>query len=373
MNEQKKLGLGSGIAICMGLIVATSCLVSLGQGFGLAGSDFIYALIIVVLLNSFVALSFSVIILIGSMFVFGVMGVFHLTTASTVPPEMIDPLITSAIGIVGLSALAFWLFIGVEFVIPVSKEMKNPGRNIPLSMIITLFVLLIIQSILGNGMLNYAGTEELPSADMPHIVYAERLFGRGGYIWMSIVTLFAAVSTLNTVLPTVGRIHQGMADEGMMPKFLRTVNRYNSPWVGMIIIVIAVLTMIMTGYVNTNGLIDMLLAGSCFWIASYIFTHLNVLVLRRRYPNAMRNNKLKLLGIPQVIGMIGCVYMIWNISDDMDARVMIYKIFGLLFAALAIFAWMWVRGKMKVYPFKPVYIGRMNIDRSINFDAKSSL
>jgi amino acid transporter len=465
MDEQKKkLGLGSGIAICMGLIVATSCLVSLGQGFGLAGNQFVYALIIVVILNSFVALSFSelnymmpnvtgglgqymlvglgpwasivanisayaitnvfgisveltmcgivlnglfpaiptvvytvivlgillvlnlfgidifakvqmfmVVILIGSMLVFGVMGVFHLTSAPVVTPEMIDPPITNAIGIVGLSALAFWLFIGVEFVVPVSKDMRNPRRNIPLAMIITLFALLIIQSILGNGMLQYVGTEGLLSEDMPHIAYAERLFGRAGYIWMSVVTLFAAVSTLNTVLPTVGRILQGMADEGMLPKFLRTVNRYNSPWVGMILIVAAVITMVLTGYVNTNGLINMLLAGSCFWIASYIFTHLNVLVLRRRYPNAMRNEKLKLLGIPQIIGMIGCVYMIWNISDDMDARMMIYKVFGILFVILAIFAWMWTRGKMKVDPWKPVYIGTMNIDRSIKIEAKSSL
>lgn len=56
---KKKLGLGSGIAVCVGLIVATSCLVSLGTGMGLAGKDFILSMVIVVILNIFIALSFG--------------------------------------------------------------------------------------------------------------------------------------------------------------------------------------------------------------------------------------------------------------------------------------------------------------------------
>ena len=41
---KKKLGLGSGVAICVGLIVATSCLVSLGTGMGSIGRWFIIPL-----------------------------------------------------------------------------------------------------------------------------------------------------------------------------------------------------------------------------------------------------------------------------------------------------------------------------------------
>jgi len=462
MNTEKKLGVASGTTICMGLIVATSCLVSLGQGFGLGGREFIFAMIIVAVLNSFVALSFSelnymmpnvtgglgqymlvglgpwssivsnvsayvipnifagaveltmcgivlnllfpiipipvysaavllalfilnlygvdifakvqaitVVLLIASMAVLGVIGLFRLGTGVPVTPEEVAPPVTGAIGIVGLSALAFWLFIGVEFIIPVSKDMKNPRRDIPLSMISALFILLIVQSVLGSGISNYIGTEELLSIEMPHITYAERLLGRAGFIWMSVVTLLATVSTLNTVLPMVGKILQGMSEEGMLPKFLGKTNKYRSPWVGMLLLVVFIFFMIFSGIVNTSGLIGMLLAGSCFWLASYVLTHLNVLVLRKRYPGAIRNKKLKLWGIPQIIGMIGSVFMIWNISPDMDDRIMIFKIFGVLFVIMALFAFGWVRSAMKAKPFEPTYIGQMNIDRSIK--VKSSL
>ena len=48
---KKKLGLGSGVAICVGLIVATSCLVSLGTGMGSIGRWFIIPLFAVMVLN----------------------------------------------------------------------------------------------------------------------------------------------------------------------------------------------------------------------------------------------------------------------------------------------------------------------------------
>ena len=58
MNE-KKLGLPSVIAVGVGLIVATSCLMSLGQGAGSLGISFIIAMVIACFVNIMTALSLS--------------------------------------------------------------------------------------------------------------------------------------------------------------------------------------------------------------------------------------------------------------------------------------------------------------------------
>ena len=42
--DEKKLGLGNVVSISVGLVVATSCLVSLGNGAGTLGSTFIFAM-----------------------------------------------------------------------------------------------------------------------------------------------------------------------------------------------------------------------------------------------------------------------------------------------------------------------------------------
>ncbi|MDR0863056.1 MAG: APC family permease [Oscillospiraceae bacterium] len=453
MKESKKLGLGSGVAVCMGLIVATSCLVSLGQGAGLSGKGFVLPLIIVAVLNSFIALSFSelhsmmpnaegglgqymlvglgpwasivsnlsayvlvsffalsvelsmcgivlngvfpmipapvfsigiivalfivnllgvdifakvqnitVALLIGSMSVLGILALLRLGTNASIPPSAMEVAPMRSFGdLISLSALAFWLFIGVEFVVPFSKNLKNPKRNVLLSMIIALAVLVVVQSILGAGMTNYVPLSQLQSSDMPHVLFAETMFGKAGGIWMTIVTVLASVSTVNTILPATGSILKGMADEKMAPSVFARVNKKNVPYGGMVLILVIVVGMIASGYVNSSGLINMLLAGSCFWLASYILTHLNVLVLRKRYPNATRNKKLMLGGIPQILGIVGNIYMIWNIAPDMNDKLLIFKLFFVLFAILAAGAFIWVGAVRKSKPFKPAQIDLYNI------------
>jgi amino acid transporter len=209
-------------------------------------------------------------------------------------------------------------------------------------------------------MTNYVTLEELASSPMPHMLFAEKVLGDFGKIWMGIITLLAGITTMNTVLPSTAKILQGMAEEKIVPKIFGRKNKKEVAYMGMILIVLADSLMIITGYTNSGSLITMVLAASCFWLTSYILTHACVLVLRKRYPNAPRNKKLTLLGIPQIIGIIGDIYMIWNISSNMDERLEIYKVFLILFAILALYAVIWVKTVMKTDLFKPVSLEKMN-------------
>jgi len=58
-KNDKKLGLGSVVSISVGLVIATSCLVSLGQGAGTIGVVFIGAMIFACLLNMTTVASLS--------------------------------------------------------------------------------------------------------------------------------------------------------------------------------------------------------------------------------------------------------------------------------------------------------------------------
>lgn len=448
MNANGKLGLGSAVAVCVGLIVATSCLLSLGMGVGLAGKSFIIPLFVVVILNGFIAISFAelhqlmpnveggvgqyslvgmgpvvslisnisayvitmifasaveiamcgmvlheffpqipavaisvavliiltivnlfgvdlfskvqnlvVFLLIGSMVILGIISFFKLGTGTVISAaEQTAPAITGVGGLMSLAAVAFWLFIGVEFIIPVAKDLKNPRRDVLLAMILGLVLLFVAQAVLGSGMTHYVKLDVLASDAMPHMVFAQALLGTVGKVWMGVITLLAGISTLNTVLASSARIVYGMAEEGMMPKVFTKVNKRNVPIMGLALMFIAVFLMVATGFTNSSGLTNIILAASCFWLLSYIFTHLNVLILRKRYPKMERNKKLILLGIPQIVGIIGNVFMIWNISSDMNSRIAIYKIFGILFIILIGYALVWVMGVMKVKPFEPVNI-----------------
>lgn len=458
MKGKEKLGLGSAVAICVGLILATSCLLSLGKGMGLAGSGFIVSLFIVLVLNGMLALSFGelhalmpngegglgqytlsalgpaasiisnisayvivsilacavemamcgivlnetflpmipapvisiilmtllglvnymgvdifskiqnivVILLIGSLILLGIISFFKLGTGTVITAsQKTPPAVTGISGIVSLSALAFWLFIGIEFIIPVANDLKNPKRDVTLAMILGISILFLVQSVLGIGMTNYVSLEELANSTMPHMVFAENLLGNYGLYWMAIITILAGVSTANTVFASVSRILSGMAENEMVPKVFAKKNKSNTPVVGLLFIVISDIFIVATGITNSSGLMNLLLAASCFWLTSYILVSSSVLVLRKRYPNRKeRNEKLTFKGIPQIACILGNLFMIWNIAEG-DDRIFIYKIFFGLFMLLLLYTVVWIKGVKKMSFFRCPDIDGISVNSSI--------
>jgi amino acid transporter len=200
-------------------------------------------------------------------------------------------------------------------------------------------------------MAHYVSYEALTTAEMPHMLFAENLLGRAGLLWMGFVSLLASISTANTLLCSVPHIISGMAKHAMFPEFLAIKNKYGVPVAAMGIMSLVMLTLVATSFALNAGLVNVLLAASCFWLTSYILVSLAVLVLRVRYPrHSGRNKKLTLFGLPQIVCIAGNIYMILHISDDPEARILIYKIFFVLLAALIAYAVVWLK-VVKKRPF----------------------
>jgi len=244
--------------------------------------------------------------------------------------------------VVSLAAVAFWLFIGVEFVVPLSPSIKNPRRNVGIAMTIALFVILAYNALLGHGMVNYVSYEELATDGLPHLLFAERLMGHTGVVWMAVVSILASVSTGNTVFNGVPTILAGMAKNLMVPRAFERKNRYGTPVLGLFLISGLVILLLALGLADSAGLVNLLLAASCFWILSYLLVSITVLVLRSRYPkHPGRDNRFRLAGIPQLFCIVLSVYMVWNIAEG-DDRIIIYRLFGVLGACLVAYAVVWV-------------------------------
>ena len=306
--EEKKLGLGSVIATGVGLVVATSCLLSLGIGAASIGITFIITMVIACVLNMLLALSvaelnavmpnltgglaqytlacmgpfITVIVMVGgylvcntvissveaamfgntlssvfpqfgisgniysgvlilvlivlnlkgvdmfakvqdfvafalifSLAVMGILGALHLGAGEEVSQAAV--LSCDFTDITGLCGLGFFLFIGIEYVIPISKEVKNARKNVPMGMIIGLLSILIMQSIMVIGFKNYTPWEELGKDATPHVLYGTMLLGKAGTVWMAVVSVLAVTSSVNTVISSLGYICYGMAMINLLP------------------------------------------------------------------------------------------------------------------------------------------------------------
>ena len=441
---EKKLGLGSVVSISVGLVIATSCLVSLGQGAGSLGVTFIGAMIVAMLLNMATVASLSELnalmpnitgglaqytlaalgpfptllsmvggylvcntmscgveasifsfavadttglkipsifytlvivvvllianlygvdmfakiqnvvafLLIGSLVGMGIIGMLGLGTGQKISQPY--ALNSSFKDVVSMTAVAFWLFIGAEYAIPVSKDVKNAKRNVPLGMILGLALICLMQAIMILGFHNYTDWGALADSPAPHLLYGYNLLGNFGKVWMTLVGALAVISTQNSTVNSLAAICQGMAKMNMMPQIFAKTNKHNVPWFGQVFVSVAIFGFAVASNNSSEGISFLILVGSVFWMVSYILAHVDVLVFRKRLPKAPRSFKLPGGPVIPVIGIVGTVYMIFNIYTDPHERLMIWLLTGVTFFVLAVYSVFWIRVKMKMPVFKSV-------------------
>lgn len=297
--------------------------------------------------------------MVGSLFIFGVIGVFRLgITDGIVQPAAIT---TSLKDIMPLCSVAFWLFIGSEFIVPLGKDMKNPKRNVPLSMCLSLIIMCIVQLLMAVGFKNYTPWSELASSDSPHVLLAVNMLGNVGRYWIIIVAIFAAVSTQNSIICSVSEICCGMAKIGLLPAIFQKKNKRGAPY--FVILLMGFLTIIIEASgISTGEQVSFLtLTCSLFWMLSYIVSHINVMVLRKRMKNVPRSYKTPFFPLTQVIGIAITVYMMYNISTDPTQRLNIYKLCFALFIGLFIYAFFWVKFKMKLPLLKHIGVHQVMV------------
>ena len=229
---------------------------------------------------------------------------------------------TTALSCVGS---AIWFFIGFEFACPMAEENRKPQRNIPLALILGLVTIYILDSLFALAAARYADPAALAGSATPQTVAAGAMLGPVGYGIMTLLTILASFTTANAYCAALPRMLYGMAREGLMPKvFLRISKRFRTPTVG--IAFTSVLMAFAVVYMGMNGTnadtVSTLISVACItWMISYAIAMIDVLVLRRRYPDYPRLWKAPAAKIVFPLGLIGVAYAIWTLSDYLPAAV----------------------------------------------------
>lgn len=296
-------------------------------------------------------------LLIGSLLLLGIIGAVGAGTGAEVSQSF--ALTDNVMDGVNMAAAAFWLFIGVEFIIPIAKYVDNPRRNIPLGMFLSLGIICVIQIVMVLGLYHYTGWSDLAASDTPHILYGISLLGNVGKAWIGFVTVLAAISTQNSVINSITKICYGMAKMNMLPSVFQKTNRRGAPVIGILIYGMVILIIEATGLANASSLSFMILVASVFWMVSYIISHINLLVLRRRLPKAPRTFKIPFGPVIPLIGIAGMVYMVVNISTDPAQRATILTIDAVIFVILAIYAALWSKFKLRMPLFRPLSLEKV--------------
>ncbi len=217
-----------------------------------------------------------VILLIGCILVFLSFGVFNIDW------EVFQPFNPGGWGAVAATAATVYVsFVGFEVIATSAEEIKNPGRNLPLSMIAsvltpTLFYVLVM--LVSTGVLP---VPELAESYIPVADVAREYLGTFGALMMVLGAVLATVSSANASILSAARVNFAMGRDRILSSWLNKIHsQYRTPFRAIIITGAVILGLIAFG-VGLETLADV---ASFSFLITYMLVHVAVIVMRRAQP-----------------------------------------------------------------------------------------
>ena len=182
-------------------------------------------------------------------------------------------------GLLSTVGFVFVSYAGLTKVASIAEEVKNPDRNIPLGMMLSLGIttfiyvagVFIMVSVLEFGDLSADLTPVATAADQ----FFSWLPGRWGLMLIVIAALAAFASTGNAGLMSASRYPLAMARDRLLPAWFATLGRYNTPFPS--IVVSGGIMILFILVLDAEGIAKL---ASAFQLLIFIFLNLAVIVMR---------------------------------------------------------------------------------------------
>ena len=259
----------------------------------------------------------------------GILILYVLYGLPAVEIERFTPFIP--LGISSVFSTAGFLFISYGALLGITslaEEVKEPERNIPLGMFLSLLVvgtLYILVMFVTVGVLE---PSKLQNSLTPISNGAGAFMGTFGIVALAIAALLASISTANSGITSASRYPIAMSRDRILPHFFQRVNhRFRTPHFsilftgGFMILVVVFLKLEM-----------LVKVASTLLIMTYIFSNLSVIIMRESKTHDYQPKFCSpLYPWAQILGTIGLLILIVEMG-------MIPIIVSTLFIVIA-FAW----------------------------------
>lgn len=207
---------------------------------------------------------------------------------------------------------AFWAYEGWNSVGFLGGEIKNPNKNVPLSIafgLLIVIVLYVLANITYLAVLPVDKMEEVNNAgNLIAAVEAVRVFwNEGGVVFISFLILLSTLGCTHATILSNARTSYAMAKEGLFFPKMAKVNNHQVPGNALWYQGVWASILVLSG--TFDQLTDMLI------FAAFIFygaTTLGVFILRKKMPDSNRPYRVWGYPIVPAIFIIFCVFLIGN-------------------------------------------------------------
>ncbi|MEO7103307.1 MAG: amino acid permease [Gemmatimonadaceae bacterium] len=236
-------------------------------------------------------------------------------------------------GIAGISAAAaiiFFSYIGFDAVSTAAEETRNPGKDMPFGIIMSLVVTTLLYIAISFVMTGMAPWQQLGTAE-PMITALRFAAGPPALLNASrFIVALGAVIAMGSVLLVFQlgqpRIFFSMARDGLLPPVLAKVHpRYKTPYVGTILT--GIFVAVFAAFANIAEVVDLTNIGTLF---AFVLVSAGVIVLRRTDPDRPRPFRVPWVPITPLISIAACFYLMTQLPAITWIRFIIWLAVGLV-------------------------------------------
>lgn len=222
------------------------------------------------------------------------------------------------IAMIGLAfAGAFWAYDAWNSVTYVAGEVKNPKRNIPLSLMWGTVIVIFVYVFVNIAYLYVLPIDEMAKSPLVAASAAEKIFGSSGAALISIVVIISTFGALNGSILATARVPFAMARSKLFFKDLGTVHpKYGTPHVSLIVQGVWSCVLVLSGSFDTITDYVIFAAWLFYMLGAY-----GVFILRKKMPNAERPYKVWGYPYTPIIFIVFSFFFLANtiVSDTSNA------------------------------------------------------
>ena len=254
------------------------------------------------------------------------------------------PANTGTLGEFGLSgvlrgaAIVFFAFLGFDAVSTAAQETKNPKRDMPIGILMSLLICTILYMVFAHVMTgvahytDFAGQQGIApvAVAIDHMGHADAAgIVHPDYPWLNraivLAILFGYCSVIMVTLLGQSRVFLSMSRDGLLPPFFSHINeKFRTPARSNLLFMIIV--GLLAAFVPARVAGEMTSIGTLF---AFTLVCAAVLIVRKSMPEVHRAFKTPFVPVVPILGILTCLCMMLFLPADTWIRLVLWMLIGL--------------------------------------------
>ncbi|MCK6648269.1 MAG: amino acid permease [Bacteroidia bacterium] len=241
-------------------------------------------------------------------------------------------------GIVRAAAIVFFAYIGFDAVSTAAQEAKNPKRDMPIGILVSLAICTVLYILFAHVMTGVTNYTSFQGADgIAPVAVAIDHMGTAdangvitpAYPWLNKAIIIAILAGYSSVIMVMlmgqSRVFFSMSKDGLLPKVFSDVHaKFGTPSKSNLLFMVFV--SLFAAFVPANVVGEMTSIGT---LLAFILVCVGVMVLRKTQPDLPRAFKTPLVPLIPLLGVAACLFMMLFLPLDTWLRLIIWMLVGI--------------------------------------------